>query len=71
MDKILQLMRPFVAKMVARGILWGLVTLLGMNATQVEGATAKAASGISALILLIIASLLDRYHHKKDLAEKP
>lgn len=71
MDDILKHLRPLLAKLITRGVLWVLVTVLGMAAMEADAIAVKFAEGAIALLLAVIAVLLDRYHHSADLAEKP
>lgn len=71
MNKIVQFSRPLVVKVATRAILWGLISGLGMSATQAEEPATAAAEGIAAVLLAIAAFLLDAWHHKTDKAEAP
>jgi len=71
MDSIEKLLRPLIAKVLTRGLLWILITLLGVQTCVAKEVATKSAAGIAVGVTLLIAYLIDRWHHRKDLAEQP
>ena len=71
MDKLLQYLRPFAVKVIARCVLYPLVAWLGMEASQAQEPATQVAEGLSAILIAVVTVLLERYHHKTDLAQEP
>ncbi len=71
MREIEKFARPLLAKYLTRALMWIAVTVLGSLTAEVEGAVATTALGASTLIVAIGAYLIDSWHHRRDLAEKP
>ena len=70
-EQIVQLARPLLVKWITRGILWLLTAKLGMDALSAQTTGGEIANGIAAAACVAIGLLIDRWHHKRDLAEQP
>jgi len=70
-EQIVQLARPLLVKWITRGILWLLTAKLGMDALSAESTGGEIANGLAAAACVAIGLLVDRWHHKRDLAEPP
>lgn len=74
MTQITDIIRRPGVKMLTRLILYGLAAILaklGAATATAEGPAEAIAEGVFAAGALIAAALLDRWHHKRDLAETP
>ena len=71
MVKLEDALRPLLVKVLTRGILWLLVTVLGMSAVTTTEPATQAALGLGSLAAAMVAFAIDRWHHRKDLAEPP
>jgi len=66
---VARIARPLLVKYLTRGALWFLVTVLGMTAANSETPAGEIGCGLAAIALAAISLLIDRWHHKRDLAE--
>ncbi|HUU91632.1 MAG TPA: hypothetical protein VM238_10515 [Phycisphaerae bacterium] len=70
-EQLQGLVRPLVVKWATRGVLWVMTTWLAVgaaNAAQAEQTAGAIAEAIGAVACLILSLLIDRWHHRKDLA---
>ena len=71
MNDIEKYIRPLLTKVLTRGTLWLLVSILGTSAIEAEETATQVGAGVATILIAVGAYLLDRWHHKKDLAETP
>ena len=74
MTKLTEYLRPLAVKVIARGVLYGLTALLGwmaIDTAQAAGPSAAIGEGLGTVAVLALAAFLDRWNHRKDLAEPP
>jgi len=70
-NEILKLARPLLVKYLTRGALWLLTAKLGYDATVAQTDAGTIGNGIAAVVCIVLGLLIDRWHHRKDLAEPP
>jgi hypothetical protein len=71
MERILEYLRPLIIKVGTRAVLWLLVGVIGMETMEATEPAQKLATGLGAVGVALAAFFLDKYHDKKDKAEKP
>ena len=74
MNKIAEMLRPLLVKIITRGVLYGttaLCTALSINAAEANDSATMIGAGLGGLASLGLAAMIDRWHAKKDLAEPP
>jgi len=68
-DKIIELLRKPVAKIITRLILYGLVALfakLGIDKANANETATALGEGLTSLVLFTLAAWIDKKHHDKD-----
>jgi len=70
-QEIEKLFRPLAVKWLTRGAMWLLTTVAGMTTYASESYAVKIGAGAATLLFMAISIAIDKWHHKKDLAEPP
>ena len=69
-----KLVRKPLVKILTRLIGYGLGTAfaaMGLKSMETESVTVGLAEAGASLAILVIAGLIDKWHHNKDIAEEP
>jgi len=70
-NEILKLARPLLVKYLTRGAVWLLTAWFGYSAATAETDGGLIGMGAAAGACALLGLLIDRWHHRKDLAEPP
>ena len=66
---IARIARPLLTKHITRGVLWVMTAWFGMTAASAESAGGEIGFALAAIATAVINLLIDRWHHKADLAD--
>jgi len=66
---IARIARPLLMKYLTRGTLWVLTSVFGLAAASSETSAGEIGYGLATITLAVTNLLIDRWHHKTDLAE--
>jgi len=70
-EEITKLLRPLAVKWITRGVLWVMAAKLGLPALEAEPDAAIIGKAGAAIVCIVVSLLIDRWHHRQDLAEQP
>ena len=70
-EQLARLLRPLLVKWITRGVLWLLTAKLGLAAVEAESPAGEIGAGLAAAACLAVSLLIDRWHHRQDLAQPP
>jgi hypothetical protein len=72
MDKVIDIARSYLGKLVTRGVLYGLTALLGkagIESAESSDYVTAVATGVGALVSLLAGALIDKWHVGRDTAK--
>ena len=70
-DLVTRLARPLLAKYATRGVLWICTAMLGLAAADSQTTAGEIGLALAAIATAAINLAIDRWHHRRDLAEQP
>jgi len=70
-EEITKLLRPLAVKWLTRGAIWLLTAKLGYSALEADSEAVALGKAGAAIVCIVVSLLIDRWHHRQDLAESP